>query len=57
MELFLAVPIACRAVSFLLYVVFNDLEHFGSLDRTGFERGPRRRQLIVKYTKLFNLGG
>ena len=24
MELFLAVPIACRAVSFLLYVVFND---------------------------------
>ena len=24
MELFLAVPIACSAVSFLLYVVFND---------------------------------
>ena len=24
MEFFLAVPIACSAVSFLLYVVFND---------------------------------
>ncbi|MDH3732679.1 MAG: carbohydrate binding family 9 domain-containing protein [Gemmatimonadota bacterium] len=40
-----------------LYVVFNDLEHFGSLDRTGIERGPQRRQLIIKYTKQFNIGG
>ena len=40
-----------------LYVVFNDTEHLGSLDRTGIERGPQRRQLIVKYTKMFNIGG
>jgi len=39
-----------------LYVVYNDLEHLGGLDRTGIERGPRGRQLIVKYTKQFNLG-
>ncbi len=40
-----------------LYVVFNDTEHLGSLDRTGIERGPQRRQLIIKYTKMFNIGG
>lgn len=40
-----------------LYVVYNDSEHLGSLERTGFERGPVQRQLIVKYTKMFNLGG
>ena len=39
-----------------LYVVFNDLEHLGGLARTGIERGPRNRQLIVKYTRQFNLG-
>lgn len=39
-----------------LYVVYNDLEHFGMFDRTGFDRGPKTRQFIVKYTKQFNLG-
>ena len=39
-----------------LYVVFNDLEHLGGLERTGIERGPLGRQFIVKYTKQFNLG-
>ena len=40
-----------------LYVVYNDMEHLGSLDRTGIERGPQQRQFIIKYTKMFNLGG
>jgi hypothetical protein len=38
-----------------LYVVYNDTEHLGSLDRTGIERGPQERQLIIKYTKMFSL--
>jgi hypothetical protein len=40
-----------------LYIVYNDTEHLGSLDRTGIERGPQERQLIIKYTKMFNVGG
>lgn len=39
-----------------LNVVLNDTEHFGSLDRTGFAAGPQVRQLIIKYTKMFDLG-
>ena len=39
-----------------LYVVYNDIQHFGAFDRTGFERGPKGRQLIVKYTKQFDIG-
>jgi hypothetical protein len=39
-----------------LYVVYNDIQHFGVFDRTGFERGPKGRQLIVKYTKQFDIG-
>ena len=39
-----------------LYVVYNDIRHFGAFDRTGFERGPKGRQLIVKYTKQFDIG-
>ena len=36
-----------------LYVVYNDIQ--GVFDRTGFERGPKGRQLIVKYTKQFDI--
>jgi hypothetical protein len=35
-----------------LFIVLNDAEHFGSLDRTGLVAGPRQRQLIVKYSRL-----
>jgi hypothetical protein len=36
--------------------VYNDLQHFGVFDRTGFDRGPKTRQLVVKYTRQFNIG-
>ena len=39
-----------------LHVVYNDIQHFGVFERTGFERGPKGRQLIVKYTKQFDIG-
>ncbi len=39
-----------------LYVVYNDIQHLGVFDRTGFERGPKGRQFIVKYTKQFDIG-
>lgn len=39
-----------------LYVVYNDTEHLGSLERTRIRRGPVGRQLIVKYTKVFDIG-
>ncbi len=39
-----------------LYVVYNDIQHFGVFDRTGFDRGPKGRQLIIKYTKQFDIG-
>ena len=38
-----------------LYIVYNDIEHFGILERTGFPRGPQQRQFVIKYTKLFDL--
>jgi hypothetical protein len=34
-----------------LFVVFNDIEHYGSFERTGLERGPQERALIVKFTR------
>ena len=37
-----------------LFVVFNNARHRGPFDRTGIPAGPRQRQLIVKYTKLFD---
>jgi hypothetical protein len=40
-----------------LYIVYNDAEHFGSLERTGYERGPMQRQFIIKYNQMFNIGG
>ena len=39
----------------LRHVVFSDTEHWGSLATTGMARGPQARQLVVKYTKLFDL--
>jgi len=38
-----------------LYIVYNDIEHFGILERTGFPGGPQQRQFVIKYTKLFDL--
>ncbi|GAB5535546.1 MAG: hypothetical protein Rubg2KO_17950 [Rubricoccaceae bacterium] len=38
-----------------LFIVWNDTNHRGSLDRTGLIAGPRQRQLVIKYSKLFNL--
>jgi hypothetical protein len=39
-----------------LYVVYNDIQHFGLFERTGFERGPKGRQFVVKYTRQFDIG-
>jgi len=38
-----------------LYVVYNDTEHLGSLDRTGIPAGPRQRQFVVKYTRQLDI--
>ena len=38
-----------------LFIVYNDTEFLGDIDRLGFRSGPRQRQLVIKYTKLFNL--
>ena len=40
-----------------LFIVYNDTEFLGTMDRMGFRAGPRQRQLVIKYTKLFNLAG
>ncbi|MEE2897110.1 MAG: DUF5916 domain-containing protein [Gemmatimonadota bacterium] len=38
-----------------LFIVYNDTEHLGTLERTGFRAGPRQRQLVIKYSKLLQL--
>jgi hypothetical protein len=38
-----------------LFIVVNDSEHLGALNRTGLAAGPRQRQVIVKYSRLFEL--
>ena len=38
-----------------LFIVWNDTNHRGSLERTGIVAGPKQRQLVIKYSKLFNL--
>ena len=38
-----------------LFIVYNDTEHIGYFDRTGFARGPKQRQLVLKYSRLFEL--
>ena len=40
-----------------LFIVYNDTEFLGDIDPLGFRSGPRQRQLVIKYTKLFNLRG
>ena len=40
-----------------LYIVWNDTNHTGSLERTGIMAGPKQCQLVVKYSRLFNLTG
>ena len=37
-----------------LFIVYNDAWHYGTFADTGIPAGPRQRQLIVKYTKLFD---
>ncbi|MBT8336170.1 MAG: carbohydrate binding family 9 domain-containing protein [Gemmatimonadetes bacterium] len=36
-----------------LFIVYNDTEHLGRFARTGIPAGPRQRQFVIKYTKLF----
>jgi hypothetical protein len=38
-----------------LFVVYNDARHMGTFVRTGIPSGPRQRQLVVKYSRLFAL--
>jgi hypothetical protein len=38
-----------------LFVVYNDIENTGTLERTGYEKGPLDRAFIVKFTRQFDL--
>jgi hypothetical protein len=38
-----------------LFVVYNDTQHMGTFARTGIPSGPRQRQLVIKYSRLFSL--
>jgi len=38
-----------------LFIVYNDIEHYGSMSRTGLPRGPHERALIVKFTRQFDI--
>ncbi|MEE2668621.1 MAG: DUF5916 domain-containing protein [Gemmatimonadota bacterium] len=38
-----------------LFIVYNDTEHLGEFARTGILAGPRQRQLVIKYSRLFDL--
>jgi hypothetical protein len=38
-----------------LFIALNDTEHTGAFERTGFDAGPRQRQLVIKYSRLFSL--
>jgi hypothetical protein len=40
-----------------LFVVYNNTHHQGPFDRTGIVAGPRQRQLVVKYSRVFDLTG
>ncbi len=37
-----------------LFIVYNDTEYLGDMDPLGFRAGPRQRQLVLKYTRLFD---
>ncbi len=38
-----------------LFIVYNDSAHLGRFLTTGVPAGPLQRQLVIKYTKLFDL--
>lgn len=38
-----------------LFIVYNDTEHLGRFARTGIPFGPTQRQLVIKYSRLFDL--
>ncbi len=38
-----------------LFIVYNDTEYLGSLERPDILRRPQQRQLVIKYTKLFEV--
>ncbi|MCA9736334.1 MAG: hypothetical protein KC645_01795, partial [Gemmatimonadetes bacterium] len=38
-----------------LFIVWNDTNHRGSLERTGIVAGPKQRQLVIKYSRLLDL--
>lgn len=38
-----------------LFVVYNDTRHYGSLSRTGRAAGPRQRQIVIKYSRVFDV--
>jgi hypothetical protein len=38
-----------------LFLVYNDIENTGSLERTGVRRGPLDRTFVIKYTRQFDL--
>ena len=37
------------------FIVYNDTEFLGVMDPHGFRGGPRQRQLVLKYTRLFDV--
>ena len=39
-----------------LFIVWNDTNHHGMFERTGILAGPKQRQLVIKYSRLFNVG-
>jgi hypothetical protein len=36
------------------FLVYNDTEYLGVMDPHGFRKGPRQRQLVLKYTRLLD---
>lgn len=38
-----------------LFIVYNDTEYLGTLAGTGFRSGPRQRQVVIKYSRLFEV--
>ena len=38
-----------------LFIVYNDTNHTGTFERTGIPAGPLQRQLVIKYSRLFEL--
>ena len=38
-----------------LFIVYNDAYQSGRFEDTGIPAGPKQRQLVIKYTKLFDV--